>query len=51
MTSTHYTLANVELHRETLQESLDVNVFGVHRVTQAFLPLLQQGKLKKVANM
>ncbi|KAF6825832.1 short chain oxidoreductase [Colletotrichum plurivorum] len=36
---------------ENLQESLDVNVFGVHRVTQAFLPLLQQGKLKKVANI
>ncbi|KAF6803149.1 short chain oxidoreductase [Colletotrichum musicola] len=36
---------------ENLQESLDVNVFGVHRVTRAFLSLLQQGKLKKVANM
>ncbi|KAI8312746.1 hypothetical protein K4K59_005480 [Colletotrichum sp. SAR11_240] len=36
---------------ENLQESLDINVFGVHRVTKAFLPLLQQGKLKKVANI
>ncbi|KAF6807937.1 short chain oxidoreductase [Colletotrichum sojae] len=36
---------------ENLQESLDVNVFGVHRVTRAFLSLLQQGKLKKVANI
>ncbi|KAK1595299.1 uncharacterized protein LY79DRAFT_547317 [Colletotrichum navitas] len=36
---------------ENLQESFDINVLGVHRVTRAFLPLLQQGKLKKVANI
>ncbi|KAK2034765.1 NAD(P)-binding protein [Colletotrichum zoysiae] len=29
----------------------EINVLGVHRVTRAFLPLLQQGKLKKVANI
>jgi NAD(P)-dependent dehydrogenase (short-subunit alcohol dehydrogenase family) len=37
--------------RDNLEESLAINVFGVHRVTQAFLPLLQRGSLKKVANM
>ncbi|KAK2019100.1 NAD(P)-binding protein [Colletotrichum eremochloae] len=36
---------------DNLQESFDINVLGVHRVTRAFLPLLQQEKLKKVANI
>ncbi|OKP10351.1 hypothetical protein PENSUB_4198 [Penicillium subrubescens] len=36
---------------DNLEESLAINVFGVHRVTQAFLPLLQRGSLKKVANI
>ncbi|TDZ74499.1 putative oxidoreductase [Colletotrichum sidae] len=36
---------------DNLQESFEVNVFGVHRVTQAFLPVLEKGKLKKVANI
>ena len=30
---------------------LDVNVIGVHRVTSAFLPLLEAGKGKKVINV
>jgi len=36
---------------ETLQNSMNVNVMGVHWTTQAFLPLLQKGSLKKVVNM
>ncbi|KAI1839695.1 hypothetical protein JX266_014094 [Neoarthrinium moseri] len=28
-----------------------INVLGVHWVTQAFLPLLQKGNVKKVANI
>lgn len=36
---------------EDLEESFRVNVLGVHWVTRTFLPLLQAGKLKKVANM
>ncbi|PYI25300.1 NAD(P)-binding protein [Aspergillus indologenus CBS 114.80] len=36
---------------DNLAESLTVNVLGVHCVTQAFLPLLQRGSLKKVANI
>jgi len=36
---------------ENLEESFSVNVMGVHWVTQAFLPLLQKGTLKKVANI
>ncbi|KAK5994071.1 C-signal [Cladobotryum mycophilum] len=34
-----------------LQESLSINVLGVHWVTRNFLPLLQKGELKKVANI
>lgn len=37
--------------RENLDESFTVNVLGVHWVTRAFLPLLQKGTVKKVANM
>ncbi|KFX88261.1 hypothetical protein V495_05486 [Pseudogymnoascus sp. VKM F-4514 (FW-929)] len=36
---------------DNLQESFAINVLGVHWVTQAFLPLLQKGNLKKVANI
>ncbi|ROV97503.1 hypothetical protein VPNG_08734 [Cytospora leucostoma] len=36
---------------DNLQESFAVNVLGVHWVTRAFLPLLQKGTLKKVANI
>jgi NAD(P)-dependent dehydrogenase (short-subunit alcohol dehydrogenase family) len=36
---------------DTLLESLQVNVLGVHYVTRTFLPLLEKGTLKKVANM
>ncbi|KAI4265963.1 MAG: hypothetical protein L6R35_007007 [Caloplaca aegaea] len=34
-----------------LAESFTVNVLGVHWVTRAFLPLLQKGTQKKVANI
>ena len=37
--------------RDNLAESFTINVLGVHWVTRAFLPLLQKGSLKKVANM
>ena len=37
--------------RGNLEESFTVNVMGVHWVTREFLPLLQKGTLKKVANM
>ncbi|KAI1135779.1 NAD(P)-binding protein [Hypoxylon sp. FL0543] len=36
---------------DNLEESITVNVLGVHWVTRAFLPLLQKGTLKKVANI
>ncbi|KAJ2976592.1 hypothetical protein NQ176_g4864 [Zarea fungicola] len=36
---------------DNLQESLTVNVMGVHWVTRNFLPLLYKGNLKKVINM
>ncbi|OBT87417.1 hypothetical protein VE02_04681 [Pseudogymnoascus sp. 03VT05] len=36
---------------DNLEESFAINVLGVHWVTQAFLPLLQKGSLKKVANI
>ncbi|OJJ96363.1 hypothetical protein ASPACDRAFT_1891234 [Aspergillus aculeatus ATCC 16872] len=36
---------------DNLAESFTINVLGVHYVTRAFLPLLQQGSLKKVANI
>jgi hypothetical protein len=39
------------MSRDNLLESLQVNVFGVHWVTRTFLPLLEKGQLKKVANM
>ncbi|CAN9323804.1 unnamed protein product [Alternaria alternata] len=34
-----------------LTEVLNVNVFGVHNVTRAFLPILKKGQLKKIANI
>ncbi|KAH6613148.1 short-chain dehydrogenase/reductase SDR [Boeremia exigua] len=34
-----------------LTQVLNVNVFGVHNVTRAFLPLLKKGQLKKIANI
>ncbi|KAL4737890.1 NAD(P)-binding protein [Aspergillus similis] len=36
---------------DNLEESFAINVLGVHWVTRAFLPLLQKGTLKKVANI
>ncbi|OBT72134.1 hypothetical protein VF21_08773 [Pseudogymnoascus sp. 05NY08] len=36
---------------DNLEESFAINVLGVHWVTRAFLPLLQKGNLKKVANI
>ena len=52
-----FLLPNVSQHksanglRDNLTESLTINVLGVHWVTRAFLPLLQKGNQKKVANM
>jgi len=37
--------------RIDLQEHLATNVVGVQLVTAAFMPLLEQGTLKKIANM
>ncbi|KAI1410012.1 NAD(P)-binding protein [Hypoxylon sp. FL1857] len=36
---------------DNLEESITINVLGAHWVTRAFLPLLQKGTLKKVANI
>lgn len=36
---------------EEMLRVLDFNVVGPHRVTAAFLPLLEKGKQKKVINM
>ncbi|GAP88229.1 putative short chain dehydrogenase reductase [Rosellinia necatrix] len=36
---------------DNLEESFTTNVMGVHWVTREFLPLLQKGTLKKVANI
>ncbi|KAI1443903.1 NAD(P)-binding protein [Annulohypoxylon stygium] len=36
---------------DNLAESFTINVLSVHWVTRAFLPLLQKGNLKKVANI
>ncbi|KFY41132.1 hypothetical protein V494_03195 [Pseudogymnoascus sp. VKM F-4513 (FW-928)] len=36
---------------DNLEESFTINVLGVHWVTREFLPLLQKGSLKKVANI
>ncbi|KAI1402867.1 NAD(P)-binding protein [Hypoxylon fuscum] len=36
---------------DNLAESFTTNVLGIHWVTRAFLPLLQKGTLKKVANI
>jgi NAD(P)-dependent dehydrogenase (short-subunit alcohol dehydrogenase family) len=36
---------------EQLKQIFDTNVIGVHRVTSAFLPLLEAGAQKKVINV
>ncbi|MCJ1442568.1 MAG: hypothetical protein MMC23_003064 [Stictis urceolatum] len=36
---------------DKLAETFDTNVIGVHRVTQAFLPLLEAGQGKKLVNI
>ncbi|KAI0830941.1 NAD(P)-binding protein [Hypoxylon sp. FL0890] len=36
---------------DNFEESITINVLGVHWVTREFLPLLQKGTLKKVANI
>lgn len=36
---------------DTLRRMLETNVEAVHYVTAAFLPLLRQGKQKKIVNM
>ena len=40
-----------ELTVEALRETFETNVFGVFRVTKAFLPLLQKSKHGRVVNM
>lgn len=44
-------MAYANQHREDLDGHLTTNVLSVHLVTRKFLPLLQKGELKKVANM
>ena len=39
------------IFRDNLADSFTLNVLAVHWVTRAFLPLLQKGTQKKVANM
>ncbi|KAK3984331.1 hypothetical protein QBC44DRAFT_337171 [Cladorrhinum sp. PSN332] len=46
----HYVSDGVK-SMDTLQHDLTTNVMGVHWVTQAFLPILQKGKMKKVVNI
>ncbi|KAK4227345.1 hypothetical protein QBC38DRAFT_193968 [Podospora fimiseda] len=46
----HYVSDGVKT-MDTLQDDFTINVMGVHWVTQAFLPLLQKGKMKKVVNI
>ncbi|KAJ5595317.1 short chain dehydrogenase domain-containing protein [Penicillium hispanicum] len=46
----HYASDGVK-SMDNLDESFTINVLGVHWVTRAFLPLLQKGTLKKVANI
>lgn len=41
----------LRLPKTDLNEVFNVNVFGVHNVTRAFLPLLKKGSLKKIMNM
>ena len=36
---------------DTLRQTLEVNVIGVHAMIQAFLPLLQSGQKKTVVNI
>ncbi|KAH6718719.1 short-chain dehydrogenase/reductase SDR [Leptodontidium sp. MPI-SDFR-AT-0119] len=45
-----YTEGGVE-NMTDLTDVLNTNVFGVHNVTRAFLPLLRKGELKKIGNI
>lgn len=40
-----------KLCRDNLAEAFNVNVMSVQNMTTVFLPLLEKGKLKKVANI
>ncbi len=40
-----------ELTVETLQKTFDTNVFGVFRVTKAFLPLLKKSRSGRIVNL
>jgi NAD(P)-dependent dehydrogenase (short-subunit alcohol dehydrogenase family) len=44
-------LPGSELTVEALRETFETNVFGVFRVTKAFLPLLQKSKHGRIVNM
>ncbi len=41
----------IDKYRNDLEDHFTANVQSVHLVTRAFIPLLQNGSLKKVANM
>ncbi|KAG4429425.1 hypothetical protein IFR05_015088 [Cadophora sp. M221] len=45
-----YTEGGIE-NMTDLTDVLNTNVFGVHNVTRAFLPLLKKGQLKKIGNI
>ena len=41
----------IDMETEHMERCFDTNVAGVHRMTAAFLPLLREGKQKKIINM
>jgi NAD(P)-dependent dehydrogenase (short-subunit alcohol dehydrogenase family) len=43
--------APTELSAEVLQQTFDVNVFGVFRVTKAMIPLLKKSKQGRIVNL
>jgi len=51
ITQTCQEIDRLTVLRDNLVDSFTINVLGVHWVTRAFLPLLQKGTQKKVANM
>ncbi|KAL1856664.1 hypothetical protein Plec18167_009102 [Paecilomyces lecythidis] len=40
-----------KINSQALQDSLSINVLSVHKVSNAFIPLLLQGSLKKIVNL
>lgn len=47
----HYSTRLAELPLETLRTTLETNLFGVLRVTQALLPLLRESRAGRVVNL